>query len=73
MSMHSHMVAVNPFNKTGIIRQIDKNRYKELQKRFKHALNYYKRNRSEIDAEYKNSRPYLTSEKFWRKYLVLDK
>lgn len=72
MAMHSHMVAVNPFNKTGIIRQIDKNRYKELQKRFRHVLNYYKKNKYAINEEYKNNRSYLTSEAFWRKYLALD-
>ena len=72
MSMHSHMVAVNPFNKTGIIRQIDKKRYRELQKRFRYALNYYKKNKIKIEAEYRNSKKYLTSEEFWKKYLKLD-
>ena len=72
MSMHSHMIAVNPFNKTGIIRQIDKKRYKELQKRFRRTLSFYKKNKRRIDNEYKESRKYLTSETFWRKYLMLE-
>lgn len=62
----------NPFNKTGIIRQIDKKRYRELQKRFRYALNYYKKNKIKIEAEYRNSKKYLTSEEFWKKYLKLD-
>lgn len=72
MAMHSHMVAVNPFNKTGVIRQLDKSRYKELQKRFRRAVSFYKRNQNIINDEYRRSRKYLTSEEFWKKYLALE-
>lgn len=71
MSMHRHMVAVNPFNRTGIIRTLDKKRYRALQKRFKNAMAYYRKNYARIEREYTNQKEYLTSEKFWKKYLKL--
>lgn len=69
MAMHCHLIAVNPFTKTGIIRSIDKQRYKVLQKRFKEACKSYKRNYSRLESEYKKEKEYLTSETFWREYL----
>lgn len=71
MSMYRHMVAVNPFNRTGIIRTLDKKRYRALQKRFKNAMAYYRKNYARIEREYTNQKEYLTSEKFWKKYLKL--
>lgn len=69
MAMHDRLVAVNPFTRTGIVRTIDKTRYREIMKRYRKAMRYYKRNRSELEARYRQAQPYLTSEAFWRKYL----
>ena len=71
MSMHKQLVAVNPYNKTGKVRIIDKKRYHELQARFRRAMRYYEAHKEEIIRSYRKARPYLTSEAFWRKYLKL--
>ena len=71
MAMHKHLVAVNPFNRTGKVRSIDKKRYRELQGRFRKAVRYYKTHKNEIIGSYRKEMKYLTSEVFWREYLKL--
>ena len=67
--LHKNLVAVNPFNKTGIVRELDKKTYRKLQRRFRNAVHVYKNNREQLIKTYRETRQYLTSEIFWRKYL----
>lgn len=69
MAMHDEVIAVNPFEKTGVVRRLDKKRFRELMIRYRKADLYCKKHRKEIEDAYRMERPYLTSEKFWRKYL----
>lgn len=69
MAMHNRLVAVNPFNRTGKLRELDKEKYKRLQTRFKKAWNYYKKHNDELIKKYQSEAPTITSEIFWRKYL----
>ena len=71
MAMHNKLVAINPFDKTGIVRELDKKRYRELLKRFNKVAFYYKKHRREIESAYREERSYLTSEKFWKEYLKI--
>ena len=69
MCLHKNLVAINPFNKTGIVRELDKKTYRKLQRRFRNAVHVYKNNREQLIKTYRETRQYLTSETFWRKYL----
>lgn len=69
MAMHNRLVAVNPFMKTGLVRKLDKKRFKELKKRFDKAVKIYKRDRVKIEEAYRKESQYLKSEEFWKKYL----
>lgn len=69
MAMHDKLVAVNPYAKTAKVRVLDKEKYKELQNQFRRAKFYYYKHKDEIERAYRRAMPYLTSEKFWRKYL----
>ena len=71
MAMHDKLIAVNPFDKTGAVRKIDKKRFRELIARYKKADHYCKQHRKEIEAAYRKERPFLTSERFWREYLEI--
>lgn len=65
--------SVNPYAETVSIRQMDVPRYKALMKKFKALEKDYKKRRPEIERQYREAHPYLTSEEFWVKYLGLDK
>jgi hypothetical protein len=65
------VIAVNPYLKTGAIRMMDKKKFRKLYKRYNKLLKYYNANHLRIEKEYKDKASYLTSEKFWRKYLSI--
>lgn len=69
MAMKRTYLAINPAQKTGCLRPIDKNKFKALQKRYYKALEDYYKNGKKIRARYRSRQKYLTSEEFWRKYL----
>ncbi len=71
MAMHDEVIAVNPFEKTGVVRKLDKKRFRELMERYKRAEYYCKKHQKRIEKAYKEERPYMTSETFWRKYLEI--
>lgn len=72
VTLQRQLIVVNPYAQTGCIRTVNKKRYKELQKRWKTAMNYYKKNHKQIEEQYRQESKYLTSEEFWKKYLGLD-
>ena len=71
MAMHSKLVAINPYNNTGIVRCINKKRYKELIYRFRRVWRYLNKNESALIKKYKNDKDYLVSIDFWNKYLEI--
>ena len=73
ITLHSKLLAVNPFSRAGTYRIKDKKRFHELMRRYKKAMRYYKANREELVEEYRSKAKEMHSEKFWVKYLHLVK
>lgn len=69
MAMRKTYIAVNPVQKTGCVKELNKKRFNELQKRYYMDMNYYKKNSETIKKRYRKAQKTLTSEAFWRKYL----
>lgn len=65
------ILAVNLFSRTGSLRKKDRAKFDELMKRQKADLKRYQQCHEELEREYAKEYPYMTSEKFWRKYLGL--
>ena len=72
MAMHSTYIAYNPVKQTACIREFDRERFLKLEKRLYKDLAYYKKHADAIRKAYRSQKDYLTSEKFWRKYLKMD-
>ena len=72
MAMRRTIVAVDVFNHTGVVRTIDKERYKALKKRYRSVVALYERTHEQVREEYRAQGDYLKSEEFWRKYLKMD-
>lgn len=71
MAMRKTYIAVNPVQKTGCVKELNKKRFNELQKRYYMDMNYYKKNSETIKKRYRKAQKTLTSEAFWRKYLEI--
>ena len=71
MALHKTYVAVNTLEKKGCIRRLDRERFRNLEKRYYWDMAYYKKYGEKIKAAYREKREYLMSEEFWRKYLNL--
>ncbi len=71
MALHRKLLAVNPFTKEGAMRILDKQKYNELQKRWKNNVKFYKENNDRLEKEYSSKRDYITSVEFWKKYLEI--
>lgn len=69
---HDTIMAINPADRTGVLRKKDKKRFEELHRRYKKDLKYYERNHEKIRNAFRETFPYMVSEKFWIKYLKLD-
>ena len=72
IAMHTKLLAVNPYNETGIYRIKDKKRFRELMHRYNRVMRDYKRRGNQVRKAYADDAKYMTSEKFWRKFLGLD-
>ncbi len=72
-TLKKELLAVNPHLQTSNIQKMDKKRFKEVYKRYKKDLKYYKKNRVNIEDSYREKAKYLVSEEFWIKYLELNK
>lgn len=66
---HSKLIAINPYDLTGVYRIKDKKKFKEIMKRYKKVSRDFKVKSKQVAQEYKESQKEITSEKFWRKYL----
>ena len=71
--MAKEILAVNPAEKTAVIRKRDTKRFNELMERRKRVLSYYNQNKKSIAAMYKDAASKLLSDGFWREYLNMDK
>ena len=72
MEMRKTVIAVDEFNHTAVVRELDRARYKTLRKRFRKVVALYKKHGEQVKAEYRKQSDYLKSEEFWRKYLKMD-
>ena len=72
MAMKRTYVAMDVANEKACIWEIDRSRFKELQKRYRKDMDHYKKHKDEILALYKEKADYLKSEEFWRKYLGMN-
>lgn len=72
IAMHSKLIAVNPYNETGVYRIKNKKRFRELMHRYNRAMHDYKRRGDAVRKAYADEAKYMTSEKFWRKYLGIE-
>ena len=71
VTLQKRVLAVNPYALTGIIRSMDRKRYKEIKKRFYKLRRNYQAVHLRVENEYKSEREYITSVEFWDKYLKL--
>lgn len=66
------IVAIDPYNKKGTVRRLDRDRFKAIMKRYHDDLDFYKKHRSELEESYRDARSRLTSKEFWLDYLGID-
>lgn len=67
-----YLIAIDPINKKGIIRKIDRERFKQLQKRFHRDMLEYRTSKDRLKKEYEQARATLTSVAFWKSYLGIE-
>lgn len=64
------LIVVDMANRKGAIRHYDKERFKQVWRRYKKAAKEFKANKKRLYAEYAACRDELTSVDFWKKYLT---
>ena len=67
--MRQKIVAVNPVDATGVVRERDVKRCKELLKRHKQVINNYKKNHVAVEKAYREASEKFRSWDFWTEYL----
>jgi len=70
--LQKRIIAVNPFSKTAIIREMDKEKYDCLQARKTKLFAQYTANKDSLYSEYRDYFKIYKSEAFWRKYLGME-
>lgn len=66
------IIAIDPNKRRGTVRFRDIEKFDATMKRYHNALNYYKKNKKRLEAEYAAARDWLTSKAFWMQYLEID-
>ena len=66
-------LVINPDLQLALYRKIDKNQYQEIKKEWDLAFRYFRKHNNKIVKTYQEHKQYLTSVKFWKKYLDLEK
>lgn len=69
ITLHEKILSVNIYNNTGILREMDRERFRSLEKKRKELQEQYRKKRKSIIKAYRDKGDYLKSEEFWRKYL----
>ena len=63
------IVSIDWASRKGVIRHKDVKRYREIVKRYKRDVAYFKKHRSRLEREYQEAAPKLESVGFWKRYL----
>jgi len=63
------MIAINPINRTGCIRTMDRRKCFALIRRYMQVTGNYKKRHTQIEKQYRESFPEMTSKLFWENYL----
>ena len=71
-AFHRRIYVYNDSDRMGICREMNKEKYRELQARENKLMRRYDKIHEKVEEAYRKAYPYLTSEKFWRKYLKLE-
>lgn len=66
---HDVVLAVNPHNKTGVLRYRSRSEYLRLMKRYRRLRHDYNKNFKRVTDEYKKAKDQITSVEFWDNYL----
>ncbi len=66
------LVAIDMQNRRGVIRHMDRTRYRTVWKRLKKDLAYYKTNKERLHREYAAARAGMTSVAYWKNYLGIE-
>ena len=71
IALKRQIMVVNLNDGTANLRQLDRERFKELHLRFVKIDSFYRTHHKMIEAQYRAEAKYLTSEEFWKKYLEI--
>jgi hypothetical protein len=66
------LIALDASGKNGVVRNMDRVKYRNLRRRYKQLMAKYKRQGANIAQAYRSEKRYLTSEDFWNEYLGLN-
>lgn len=66
------IIAIDWATRKGVIRVKDVKRYRDVQKRYKRDLAYYKQHADRLSREYLAAAPRMESVEFWKAYLQMD-
>ena len=67
------VIAINPNAYTAEIRKLDKKKFRKVMKYYFTTVKRYRKMHKAVDKAYYDRRKYLTSYKFWKEYLELEK
>lgn len=65
------LVVLDPMRENGIVRHLDKERFRAIRAREHELLSRYRKEGSNVRRAWKEAKPYLTSRGFWNHYLGL--
>ena len=66
------IIAIDWATRKGVIRVKDVQRYRNVQKRYKRDMAYYKKHAERLSREYLAAAPQMESVAFWKRYLQMD-
>lgn len=67
--LRTRILAVNPHNKTAVMREMDKEKFSCIMARYNELTERYERESEELNASYRASAARLRSAEFWEDYL----
>ena len=68
-----HLIAVNSNDNTGYLRTINRKRCFALIKRYRKVVKNYKKNHTKVEKQYRDHFAEMTTVKFWKNYLGINK
>lgn len=64
-----YIIAIDPYAKKGVIRKLDRVKFKELMERYKRDMVEFRLNKEKLKEEYEGALEEMTSIAFWKDYL----